>query len=73
MDNRFDTGGPRGQFNEPLLTAEQTAEYMQISPRHLWEISNRGDLPRIKLGRVVRYSPTDIRQYLERLKLDGGE
>ena len=49
---------------KPLLTTKETARLLSISPRKLWEITRRGDLASIRLGRSVRYAPEDIERYV---------
>jgi|LauGreDrversion4_2_1035121.scaffolds.fasta_scaffold557241_2 excisionase family DNA binding protein len=59
--------------NDPrrLLTTNETARYLSVSPRTVWAITARGELPRIKLGRTVRYDVEDIEVYLKRSKIGG--
>lgn len=48
-----------------LLTPAQTADILQMSPKTLANLRYLGKGPRyIKMGRTVRYSPTDIKDYL---------
>lgn len=50
-----------------LVTAREAAAMLAISPRKLWTLSNRGDIPRIQLdGRMVRYAVDDLRAYIDR-------
>jgi predicted DNA-binding transcriptional regulator AlpA len=44
---------------------------LSVSPRTVWAITARGELPRIKLGRTVRYDVEDIEVYLKRSKIGG--
>jgi excisionase family DNA binding protein len=39
----------------PLLTAVQVAGRWQVSRDHVYELTRRGELPAVKLGRVRRY------------------
>lgn len=50
----------------PLLTRKEAAKYLNISERHLWTITNRGDLPRITLDSAVRYAQADLDAYIDR-------
>ena len=54
-----------------LITSVEAAEYLDISERHLWTITHRGDLPAIKLGRSKRYSQADLDAYIDRRRQDG--
>ena len=50
---------------ECLLTQKQVASQLQISERHLTNLSTRGEFPPpIKLGRCVRYKAQDVRGWI---------
>lgn len=46
-----------------LLTPRETARTLGISDRTLWGLP---DLPRIRIGRSVRYSLDDIKEWIAR-------
>ncbi len=48
-----------------LLTARQAAEQLAISTRKLWELTQRRDIPSIRIGRSVRYAPADLAAYVD--------
>lgn len=52
-----------------LWTAEQTCREMNISPKSLYNITEpRGDMPCVRLGstgRILRYDPEVVRQYVK--------
>lgn len=49
----------------PLLwTPAQAATALTISRRKLWAMTNAGEVPCIRLGRVTRYDPAALRQWL---------
>ena len=51
---------------DPLLTAKETAPLMRMSTSWLAKARLRGDGPRFrKVGRSVRYTLSDIREYLK--------
>lgn len=52
----------------PLLKAQEAAAYLRLSPRHLWTITQRGEVTAIKLGRSVRYALTDLDAYIEQCR-----
>ena len=54
-------------MNETLLTPEQVAGFLGVSPETLnvWRCTRRYHLPYIKVGRLVRYRQTDIDQFVE--------
>lgn len=57
-------------FHTPsdLLTREQAAEYLGITPRTLavWACVKRYNLPYVKVGRLVKYRRTDLDAFIER-------
>ena len=52
-------------MRQALLRPPQAAKRLAICVRSLWELTNRGDLPCIRLGRSVRYDPADLEQWIE--------
>jgi hypothetical protein len=55
-----------------LLTSRQAAAALSISERTLWSITGpRGPLPAVKIGRAVRYCPTDLHVWIESQKQKG--
>lgn len=56
------------QRHEPplLVTAREAAQMLAVSPRKLWAMTfeeNPG-LPYVRCGRLVRYSPQDLRMWI---------
>jgi excisionase family DNA binding protein len=51
-----------------LLTAAEAAEALAISERNLWGLTDRGEIPVVRLGRCVRYDPADLRAFIEARK-----
>jgi len=49
-----------------LLTSHEVAKALAISERTLWGLSAKGELPRVLIGRSVRYRFVDLAQYCER-------
>lgn len=51
-----------------LLTREQAAEYLGITPRTLavWACVKRYNLPYVKVGRLVKYRRTDLDAFIDR-------
>lgn len=58
---------------QQLLSADQTGRLLGVTVRTLYTLSQRGELPCIKIGRSVRYDPRDIDQYIQRNKSTGKE
>ena len=56
-------------IREPLLlTAREAARLLSVCERTLWGLTDRGDLPAVRIGRVVRYDPADLRRWIEQQK-----
>lgn len=49
-----------------LLTIADVRELLQVSRSTVYELIKRGDLVPIRVGERLRFSPADIRAYLER-------
>lgn len=49
---------------DPLLTRQQSAEYLTISPRFLDGEAAAGRLAPVRLGRFVRYRVSELERYL---------
>jgi excisionase family DNA binding protein len=47
-----------------LMTAKQAAARLAISERTLWQLTNDGELPAVRFGRIVRYDPADLRAFI---------
>lgn len=57
---------------EPLLTYQQAAKILGVTPRTVWNLVDNGLLPAIRFGRSVRIDPADLRSFIERCKRGGG-
>ena len=51
-----------------LLRPREAAALLAISERTLWDLSNRGNLPCVRLGRSVRYDPRDLAAWVAQNK-----
>lgn len=54
-----------------LLRPSDAARALAISPRKLWELTNRGDVPAVRIGRAVRYAPSDLAEWIEAQRQGG--
>ena len=54
-----------------LLTPQQAAEALAISPRKLWEMTASSEIPSIRLGRCLRYPVADLQRWIDDRK-EGG-
>jgi predicted DNA-binding transcriptional regulator AlpA len=55
-----------------LLDAHDTAEALSISERKLWELTNQGDIPCVRIGRRVLYAPHALRAWIDSQYQSGG-
>lgn len=53
------------QSLQRLMTAEEVAEYLHCSRRHLWNLVAKGEIPTYKLGGITRLRFADVLQYVE--------
>jgi excisionase family DNA binding protein len=61
-------GSTTGESITPLLlTPRHAALLLAVSERTLWGLADRGDLPRVLIGRAVRYRLRDLEEYCERM------
>ena len=51
-----------------LLSAREAAAALSIGTRKLWELSNRGEIPVVRIGRRVLYDLADLRGFIKRQK-----
>jgi excisionase family DNA binding protein len=51
-----------------LLTPRQAAKALNISERTLFSRTKAGEIPAVHIGRCKRYSPDDLRQWVQRVK-----
>jgi len=52
-----------------LLKPAEAAKAMAISERKLWSLTAGREIPCVRIGKAVRYSPDDLRAYIERQKI----
>lgn len=63
----------RAAMSLKLLTIREASELLQISERTIWSFTHRGELPAVKLGRSIRYHPTDLNRFIENKKSAAGK
>jgi excisionase family DNA binding protein len=51
--------------NEPLLTARELAEHLSLSADTVLDWAEAGRIPHFKLGRAVRFRPSEVDAWLE--------
>lgn len=50
---------------QSLLTAREAARVLRISDRKLWSLTSSGEIPCVRIGRSVRYVPSDLGRWIE--------
>lgn len=53
-----------------LLTPEELAEYLGISVHTIYQMTSKRRIPYIKVGRLIRFSESEIQQWLDINKLE---
>lgn len=53
-----------------LLSPRDTARLLAVSPRKLWSLTfeDRPGLPYVRIGRLVRYRPAAVAEYLRSIE-----
>ncbi len=51
-----------------LLTVPQVAERLALPKSYVYELSRRGELPSLRIGKYVRILASDLRAWIERRK-----
>ncbi|KAA3611888.1 MAG: DNA-binding protein [Planctomycetota bacterium] len=54
-----------------LLKPKEAARALGICERKLWELGNCGAVPTVRIGRAVRYDPSDLEASIEEWKRRG--
>lgn len=52
-----------------LLTSEQAAKVLAISQRKLWSLKANGEIPVVRIGRLVRFDAADLQDFIGRAKI----
>ena len=61
-----------GHLSRLLLTPRQTASALAICEKTLWTYTQNGQIPCVRIGRSVRYSPVDLQNWIACQKATGG-
>lgn len=56
-----------------LWTCREAAKALGISERTLWTLTDEGILPCIRVRRIVRYDPEDIKRWIKSQKTNGSK
>jgi excisionase family DNA binding protein len=52
------------------ISGREASAMLSISPRTLWSLTHSGQIPVVRMGRLVRYSIADLKMFVERSKSD---
>ena len=52
-------------MSDRLVTARELADYLGLSPSTILDMWERGQLPGFKIGRAVRFRPSEVEVWLE--------
>ena len=56
-----------------LLTPQQAAQTLAISPRKLWGMTASGEISHVRIGDCVRYPLNDLQQWIDDRKKGGDD
>jgi hypothetical protein len=48
-----------------LLTPNEAAAALRISPRLLWSRTKIGEIPCVRIGKAVRYAPNALQRFID--------
>jgi len=54
-----------------LMTVRDAAKALAICEKTLWALTERGEIPVVRIGRSVRYDPQDLSRWIESRKSIG--
>jgi excisionase family DNA binding protein len=49
---------------EPLWTVHEVSKYLRASTSWVYKAAERGDLPCVRLGALLRFSPSAIQEHV---------
>lgn len=58
------------ETNDEWLKTTQAAKKLGITPRGLQKLVERGDILAYRIGRVLRFRPSDVETYLDKARTD---
>lgn len=65
LNDRPVDDGNRATNGKLLLTANEAAATLSISPRKLWELTNCGAIKAVRIGKAVRYATATLEKFIE--------
>ena len=61
-EERFEWGRPRGF----VWTVEDVARELKVSVRHIYRLTSENKIPFAKIGKLVRFDPTQIENWVRK-------
>jgi excisionase family DNA binding protein len=68
MSNCSDSGSSERSVERLLLRPREAAKALGICERTLWDMTSKRELPRVRIGRAVRYDPRDLQAWINAQK-----
>lgn len=59
--------------SELWLSTAEAAEALGVTPRTLYRLIDRGEIPAYRLGRVIRLKTPEVDAYIDGSKIEPGE
>ena len=56
---------------KPLLSTKDATTLLAIGSRKLWELTNCGEIPHVRIGRAIRYDADDLEEWIKLRKRRG--
>lgn len=57
------------QSEDKLMTDRETADFLRIKPRQLFDWRMKGLIPFVKIGKALRYRKSDILAAVDRMTI----
>ena len=61
---------PLSPITRLLLTPPEAAAALRISARLLWSKTKLGEIPCVRIGKAVRYSPAALQQWIQTKRIE---
>ncbi len=55
------------------LTIKQASEYVNIKVKTLYSLSSNKQIPHYKIGKMLRFSPSELDAWMQSKKVEAGE
>ena len=52
------------QLNSVLITADEIAAFLKVSPKSVYRWASEGRLPAFREGRVIRFLESDVEEFV---------